>query len=74
MKIIIRELRGQIALTEIRMKIVEYIHGNRQIITGESVKMFNISRQAVLRELSRLALFEVIKPEGRVRGAYYAVA
>jgi len=68
------ELSGQIALIEIRMKIIDYIQRNGQITTGESVKMFNISRHAALKELSRLALLEVVKPEGRERGAYYAIA
>ena len=68
------ELRGQISLTEIRMKIIEHIQRNGQITTGESAKMFNISRQAALKELSMLALLELIKPEGKGRGAYYAIA
>lgn len=36
--------------------------------------MFNISRQAALKELSRIAELEAIKPEGKERGAYYAIA
>lgn len=69
-----KELRGQIALTERQMKIIEHIRRNGGITTGESAKMFDITRQAALKELSRLVELEVIKPEGRGRGAYYAIA
>lgn len=69
-----KELRGQIALTERQMKIIEHIQRNGRITTGESAKMFNISRQAALNELSMLVELEVIKPEGKGRGAYYAIA
>jgi Fic family protein len=68
-----KETRGQIALTERQMKIVEHIQRNGRITTGESAKMFDITRQAALKELSRLALLEVIKPEGKGRGAYYVI-
>ena len=68
-----KEVRGQIALTERQMKIIEHIQRNGRITTGESVKMFNITRQAALKELSRLVELKVIKPEGRGRGAYYAI-
>jgi len=68
------EQRGQIALTEIRMKIIGNIQRNGQITTGESAKMFNISRQAAIKELSMLVELEVIKPEGSGRCVYYAIA
>ena len=64
-----KEPRGQIALTERQMKIIEHIQRNGQITTGESAKMFNISRQVALKELSRLVELEAIKPEGSGRGA-----
>ncbi|MEA1906126.1 MAG: nucleotidyltransferase domain-containing protein [Euryarchaeota archaeon] len=71
---ILVELSGQVALTEIWMKIIEHIQRNGRITTGESTRMFNILRQAALKELSMLALLEVIKPECSGRGACYAVA
>ena len=56
------------------MKIIDHIQRNGQITTGELKKMFNISKQAALKELSMLVELEVIKPEGKGRGAYYAIA
>ncbi len=69
-----KEKRGQIAPTKRQMKIIEHIQRNEQITTGESAKMFTISRQAALKKLSRLVELEVIKPEGSGRGVYYAIA
>ncbi len=69
-----KEQRSQIAIKKRQMKIIEHIQRNGQITTGESAKMFNISRQAALKELSRIAELEAIKPEGKERGAYYAIA
>jgi len=68
-----KEVRGQIALTERQMKIIEHIQRNGRITTGETAKMFNITRQAALKELSRLVELKVVRPEGRGRGAYYAI-
>ena len=69
-----KELKGQIALTERQMKIIEHIQRNERITTGDVAKMFDITRQAALKEISKLVELEVIKLEGRGRGAYYAIA
>jgi len=68
-----KELKGQIALTERQIKIVEHIQRNGRITSGEVAKMFNITRQAALKELSKLVKFEIIKLEGKGRGAYYII-
>ncbi|MHC1600313.1 MAG: Fic family protein [Candidatus Methanospirareceae archaeon] len=68
-----KELKGQISLTERQMKIIEHIQRNEQITTGEVAKMFYITRQAALKEISKLVELNVIKLEGRGRGAYYAI-
>ncbi|HEY9205410.1 MAG TPA: hypothetical protein VIO58_05765 [Candidatus Methanoperedens sp.] len=38
-----------------------------------SAKMFKIRRQAAHKELSKLVKFEIIKLEGKGRGAYYVL-
>ena len=55
------------------MKIIENIQKNGKITAGEAAKMFKISRQAALKELSKLVKLEVIRPHGKGRGAYYVI-
>ncbi len=69
-----KESKGQIALTERQMRIIEHIQTNRKITTGETANMFNITRQAALKELSKLLKLEIIKLEGQGRGSYYTIA
>ena len=66
--------RGQIALTERQMKIVEYINQNGKITIGDMVKMFKITRQAALKEISKLAGLKVVRLKGKGRGAYYILS
>ena len=68
-----KDLKGQIALTERQIKIIENIQRNGRIATGEMTKMFDITRQAALKELSKLVKLEIIKLEGMGRGAYYVL-
>ncbi len=63
--------KGQIALTERQMRIIEYIVQNGEIAIGEVSKMFKISRQAALKEIKKLANLEIIKLRGKGRGSYY---
>ena len=66
-----KEEKGQIALTERQMKIIEHLQRNGRITTGDMAKMFGVTRQAALKELSKLVELEVIKLEGKGRGAHY---
>ena len=66
--------RGQIALTERQMKIVELILKEDRISISRIVKEFNISRQASLKEMYKLMDLGVIKLYGKGRGAYYRLA
>jgi len=68
-----KEEKGQIALTERQMKIIEHLQRNGRITTGDMAKMFGVTRQAALKELSKLVEMEVIKPEGKGRGAHYVL-
>lgn len=68
-----KEEKGQIALTERQMKIIEHLQRNGRITTGDMAKMFGVTRQAALKELSKLVELEVIKLEGKGRGAHYVL-
>ena len=61
----------QIALTSRQMKIVEYIISNGQVSNRELREIFNISAQAVHKELVKLAELKVIRSEGKGRSLYY---
>ena len=69
-----RATEGQIALTERQMQIVEYINQNSKIATGDISKMFEITRQAALKEVSKLVDLDVVKLRGKGRGAHYVLA
>lgn len=64
---------GQVALSGRQMKIVEFIHANGSVKSGDLVSMFRISRQAALKELSALVEKGVLKREGDRRGARYVL-
>ena len=66
-----RESKAQIALTDRQIKIIDYIQKNGRITAGDIAKMYNISRQAALKELSKLVEHEIIKLKGSGRGAHY---
>ncbi len=65
--------RGQIALTERQMRIVEFINQNAKITVGDISKMFKITRQAALKEVSKLVDLKVVKLSGKGRGAHYII-
>ena len=44
-----------------------------QITSGDVAKMFKLTRQAALKELSKLVELEVITLEGKGRGAHYVI-
>ena len=69
-----KEEKGQIQLTERQMKILEHIQKNGKISSGDVALMYKFSRQAALRELSRLVELRVIKLEGKGRGACYVIS
>jgi Fic family protein len=68
-----RTKKGQIALTERQMRIVEKTIENDSIAIGDICKMFKISRQASLKEMQKLEKLGVIKLIGKGRGAHYVV-
>lgn len=66
--------RGQIALTERQMRIVEEIIEKGKITNREMRQIFNISDEAVRKEINKLIKLGVLKSEGKGRSAYYALS
>jgi predicted HTH transcriptional regulator len=63
--------RGQIALTERQMRIVEHTNLNGKITNKDIRGMFKISPQAAHKEINKLVKLGVVKAEGKGRGLYY---
>ena len=63
--------RGQIALTERQVRIVEYILQNDRVTSSDISKILGISRQAALKEMNKLVYLRVIELKGKKKGAYY---
>ncbi len=68
-----KKIKGQIALTERQMHIVENINKNGRITISEIAKMFKITRQASLKEIARMLKLEIIKREGLARASFYVM-
>lgn len=66
-----KDKKGQIALTDRQMKVIEHINRKGKITSGYVADMFGISRQAALKELTKLVDLGVIKLIGTGRGAHY---
>jgi Fic family protein len=68
-----RQKKGQIALSESQMRIIELIHRNGRITSGEIQRMFKITRQAVHKELKKLIEFDIIQQKGTGRATFYVL-
>jgi len=66
-----RTKKGQIALTERQMKIVEFINRQGKITNKDIRDMFKISAQAAHKEVTKLVKLEVINPSGKGRSLSY---
>lgn len=67
------EERGQIALTERQMRIVEWIMEKGKITNRDVREIFEISNRAALDEISGLIELKVIKQMGRGRSIHYVL-
>ncbi|MCX5680265.1 MAG: HTH domain-containing protein [Candidatus Omnitrophica bacterium] len=65
------EKAEQIELTEKQIKILEMIREKEKITNKDLRLMFKISRQAIVKELSKLIDARLINLVGKGRGAYY---
>ncbi|MCG2717204.1 MAG: Fic family protein [Nanoarchaeota archaeon] len=65
--------RGQIALTERQMQIVEHINLNGKITNRDVRSMFKISDEGALKEIKKLLKLGVIKSRGKGRALHYVL-
>src|SRR3989339_273059 len=65
--------KGQIALTERQMKIVEFINQQGRITNRDVRSMFTISSQAAHKELIKLVVLDVIESVGKGRSLVYRI-
>ncbi|MDI6811469.1 MAG: Fic family protein [archaeon] len=68
-----KDKRGQIALTERQMSIIEDINMYGKITNRDVRKMFNLSNRVALDEINKLIELEVLEPKGKGRGLHYVV-
>jgi predicted HTH transcriptional regulator len=68
-----RNAKGQIALSERQMRIIEHIQCTGRINSGEIQKMFGISRQATHTELKNLRELDIIEQKGAGKSTYYVM-
>ena len=66
--------KGQIALTERQMQIVERLIEKNKITASDVAKMFSITRQAALKEMNKLVELDVIELKGEGRGAHFVLS
>jgi len=69
-----RTKKGQIALTERQMRIVEFINQNGKITNKDVRSIFRISPQAAHKEITKLVKLDVIKPIGKGRSLSYQLS
>jgi Fic family protein len=65
--------RGQIALSERQMRIVEFMNQSGKITNRDIRKMFRLSDEGALKEIKKLVSLKVIKSEGKGRSLYYTL-
>lgn len=66
--------KGQIALTERQMQIVERIVERGHITNREIREMFGLSDEAVRKEVSKLIELEVLRKKGKGRSVHYVLS
>ncbi|MGB3479513.1 MAG: Fic family protein [bacterium] len=66
--------KGQIALTERQMQIVEFINQNGRITNRDIQKLFDLSNRASLDEVKKLLKLKVVKQVGKGRSVHYELA
>lgn len=69
-----KQLKGQIALTERQMRIVERINNYGNITNKTIREMFKLSDEGALKEIKKLLSLGVIRSEGRGRNVRYLLA
>mgnify|MGYP001139751977 CR=1 FL=1 len=65
--------KGQIALTERQMQIVEFINQHGKITNRDVRKLFKLSDEGALKEIKKLVKLGVIRSSGKGRSLHYVV-
>jgi Fic family protein len=65
---------GQLALSGRQMKIVEFIHANGSVKSGDLMRLFSVSRQAAGKDLARMTELGIIRADGKGRATRYVMA
>jgi Fic family protein len=65
---------GQVALSERQMQIIEFIHTNGSVKSGDLMRLYGISRQAAGKELARMTDLGLIRAEEKGRATRYVMA
>lgn len=68
-----KEMKGQKALTERQMKIVERINTNGYITNKMIREALSLSDEGALKEINKLIKLDVVKPEGKGRNVRYVL-
>ena len=68
-----KRIKGQIALTERQMKIIEKINIQGHITNKVIREMFKLSDEGALKEISKLVRLGVLKSEGKGRSVRYVL-
>ena len=68
------EIKEKIYLTNRQQEIIEFLNKNEKITTGVISNMFKITRQAALKEISKLVKLDIVKLKGKGRGACYILS
>ena len=63
----------QLELTQRQIRILEKIREKDRVANKELQAIFKISRQAILKEMSKLIAMKLIELVGKGRGAYYKI-
>lgn len=69
-----KQLKGQIALTERQMRIVERINDYGHITNKTVREMFKLSDEGALKEIKKLLSLGVIELKGKGRNVRYVLA
>ena len=56
------------------MKIIEFIHTNGSVKSGDLMRLYGISRQAAGKELAQMVEQNLIRTEGKGRATRYVMA
>jgi Fic family protein len=65
--------RGQIALTERQMRIVEFVNQRGRITNRDVREMFKLSDEGALKEIKKLVNLGVVKSQGKGRALHYVL-